>query len=162
MTPNEETSYPFYIKAPLILLGLVLTTYILSVLDDIFIPVAFAVLIAILLNPLYVRMEKKISKVPAILLSILVAVLLLLGLFYFLSTQIAGFVDKVPLIQKKMGMLIANADVWKAFESAFQAEGLIGTLELPVLVADKSSEDFAILGAVRPLFNLGLETFIRS
>lgn len=112
MTPNEETSYPFYIKAPLILLGLVLTTYILSVLADIFIPVAFAVLIAILLNPLYVRMEKKISKVPAILLSILVAVLFLVGLFYFLSTQIAGFVDKVPLIQKKMGMLIANADVW--------------------------------------------------
>ncbi|MBA8901842.1 ROK family transcriptional regulator [Phyllobacterium sp. P30BS-XVII] len=60
------------------------------------------------------------------------------------------------------GPFIANADVWKAFESAFQAEGLIGTLELPVLVADKSSEDFAILGAVRPLFNLGLETFIRS
>lgn len=112
MTPNEETSYPFYIKAPLILLGLVLTTYILSVLADIFIPVAFAVLIAILLNPLFVRMEKKISKVPAILLSILVAVLFLVGLFYFLSTQIAGFVDKVPLIQKKMGMLIANADVW--------------------------------------------------
>ena len=112
MTPNEETSYPFYIKAPLILLGLVLTTYILSVLADIFIPVAFAVLIAILLNPLYVRMEKKISKVPAILLSILVAVLFLVGLFYFLSTQIAGFVDKVPLIQKKLGMLIANADVW--------------------------------------------------
>lgn len=112
MNQNEEASYPFYIKAPLILLGLVLTTYILSVLADIFIPVAFAVLIAILLNPLYVRMEKKISKVPAIILSILVAVLFLVGLFYFLSTQIAGFVDKVPLIQKKLGMLIANADVW--------------------------------------------------
>lgn len=112
MTPSEETSYPFYIKAPLILLGLVLTTYILSVLADIFIPVAFAVLIAILLNPLYVRMEKRISKVPAIILSILVAILFLVGLFYFLSTQIAGFVDKVPLIQKKVGMLIANADVW--------------------------------------------------
>jgi predicted NBD/HSP70 family sugar kinase/biotin operon repressor len=60
------------------------------------------------------------------------------------------------------GPFIANTGVWLAFEKAFQAEGLIGTLELPVLLADKSSEDFAILGAVRPLFNLGLETFIRS
>jgi len=112
MSPNEEASYPFYIKAPLILLGLVLTAYILSATADIFIPVAFAMLIAILLNPLYVRMEKRIAKVPAILLSILVAILFLIGLFYFLSTQIAGFVDKVPLIQKKAGTLMANANVW--------------------------------------------------
>ncbi|MBA8879354.1 ROK family transcriptional regulator [Phyllobacterium myrsinacearum] len=60
------------------------------------------------------------------------------------------------------GPFIANADIWQTFEKAFQAEGLIGTLELPALLADRSSEDFAILGAVRPLFNLGLETFIRS
>lgn len=112
MNQNEETSYPFYIKAPLVLIGLVLSAYILFVLADILIPVAFAVLIAILLNPLYVRLEKKIPKIPAILISILVAVLVLVGLFYFLSTQIAGFIDKLPLIQKKLGMLMADADVW--------------------------------------------------
>ncbi|QND50580.1 ROK family transcriptional regulator (plasmid) [Phyllobacterium sp. 628] len=60
------------------------------------------------------------------------------------------------------GPFVANSDVWQAFEMAFRAEGLIGTLDLPVLIADKSSEEFAILGAVRPLLNLGLETFIRS
>ncbi len=60
------------------------------------------------------------------------------------------------------GPFIANRDLWDAFETAFHAEGVMGGLELPVLVADKSSEDYAILGAVRPLLNLGLETFIRS
>ena len=112
MTSNEETGHPFYIKAPLILLGLVLIVYILSVLSDIFIPVAFAILIAILLNPLYVRMEKRIPKVPAIIFSILLAIVFIAGLLYFLSTQIAGFVDKLPLIQKKLGMLMAEADKW--------------------------------------------------
>lgn len=112
MTPNQETGYPLYIKLPLILLGLVLTTYILSALADILIPLAFAVLIAILLNPLYVRMEKKIPKVPAIIFSILLAIFFLVGLFYFLSTQIAGFVDKVPLIQKKVNALMTYADQW--------------------------------------------------
>jgi predicted PurR-regulated permease PerM len=112
MTPNQETGFPLYIKLPLILLGLVLTTYILSGLADILIPLAFAVLIAILLNPLYVRMEKKIPKVPAIIFSILLAIFFLVGLFYFLSTQIAGFVDKVPLIQKKVSALMTNADRW--------------------------------------------------
>jgi predicted PurR-regulated permease PerM len=112
MTPKEEAGHPFFIKLPLTLLGLVLSTYILAVLADIFIPLAFAVLIAILLNPLYVRMEKRIPKVPSIIFSILIAILLLVGLFYFLSTQIAGFVDKTPLIQKKLGMLIAETDNW--------------------------------------------------
>ena len=112
MTTNPETGFPLYIKLPLILLGLVLTTYILSGLADILIPLDFAVLIAILLNPLYVRMEKKIPKVPAIIFSILLAIFFLVGLFYFLSTQIAGFVDKVPLIQKKVNALLNYADQW--------------------------------------------------
>lgn len=112
MTTNEEAGHPFFVKAPLILLGLVLTVYILSVLSDIFIPVAFAVLIAILLNPFYVRLQRIMPKVPAIILSILMALLFVAGLLWFLSTQIAGFVDKIPLIQKKVGMLMADADMW--------------------------------------------------
>ena len=42
--------YPFYIKVPVILLGLVISVFILSVLRDILVPLAFAALIAILLN----------------------------------------------------------------------------------------------------------------
>ncbi|MEK1888920.1 MAG: ROK family protein [Phyllobacterium sp.] len=60
------------------------------------------------------------------------------------------------------GPFIGNLGIWDAFEDAFQAEGVMGGLGLPVLVADRSSEDYAIVGAVRPLLNLGLETFIRS
>jgi predicted PurR-regulated permease PerM len=112
MVQKEETGYPFFIKLAAILLILVLGVYILSTLADIFIPIAFAVLIAILLNPLYVRLEKLMPKVPAILLSILLAVLVLAGLFYFLSTQINGFVSSIPLLQKKMDVLLAQAEVW--------------------------------------------------
>ena len=48
---QKETDYPIYVKIPAILLGLVLGVWILYVLGDILIPVAFAVLISILLNP---------------------------------------------------------------------------------------------------------------
>lgn len=129
MTPNEEAGYPFFIKLPLTLLGLVLSTYILAVLADIFIPLAFAVLIAILLNPLYVRMEKSIPKVPSIIFSILIAILLLIGLFYFLSTQIAGFVDKTPLIQKKLGTLIAETDNWANKHFGFNLKKQMGSID---------------------------------
>ena len=60
------------------------------------------------------------------------------------------------------GPFIANTGVREAFETAFRSEGVIGTLDLPILIADKSSEEYVIRGAVRPLLNLGLETFIRS
>ncbi|SFJ48709.1 transcriptional regulator of PTS gene [Phyllobacterium sp. CL33Tsu] len=60
------------------------------------------------------------------------------------------------------GPFVGNTALWQAFSDAFQAEGIMSGLALPVLVADRSSEEYAILGAVRPLLNLGLETFIRS
>ncbi len=75
-------------------------------------PLAFATLIAILLNPLYVRLERVMPKVPAIILSILAAILLVAGLMYFLSTQISTFVSSIPLIQQKITMLLAEAQVW--------------------------------------------------
>ncbi|HWJ91136.1 MAG TPA: AI-2E family transporter [Flavisolibacter sp.] len=109
---QEVNDYPFYIKAPAILLALVLIVFILYILAAILIPLAFAILIAILLNPLYVRLETVMPKMPAIILSILMGILLLAGLFYFLSTQISGFVDSIPLLQKKITILLNQLQVW--------------------------------------------------
>jgi predicted NBD/HSP70 family sugar kinase len=60
------------------------------------------------------------------------------------------------------GPFVANPQVWEAFTTAFRAEGLIGSLELPNLMADKFSQDYVIHGACLPLLNAGLETFIRE
>ena len=46
MKPKQ--TYPFYIKTPMILLGLYLFFYFLYLLQDAFKPIAFAVIIAIL------------------------------------------------------------------------------------------------------------------
>lgn len=109
---HETELYPFYIKAPAVLLGLVLVAFILYVLASVFVPLAFAVLFSILLNRLYVRLEKGMPKVPAIILTILIAVLLLLALFYFLSTQIAGFIHSLPLLKQKMIALLHEVQHW--------------------------------------------------
>ncbi|EJM98426.1 ROK family transcriptional regulator [Phyllobacterium sp. YR531] len=60
------------------------------------------------------------------------------------------------------GPFVANADVWEAFTAAFKTEGLIGSLELPALIADKFSQEYVIHGACLPLLNAGLESFIRE
>ena len=109
---QEEREYPFYIKAPAVLLGLVLAIYILSALADILIPLAFAVLISILLNPLYVKLEQRMPKIPAILLTILVAIAVVAGLFYFLSTQISSFIESIPLLKQKISVLLVELQKW--------------------------------------------------
>src|SRR5215211_3337762 len=113
MDQKQETElYPFYIKAPAVLLGLVLLVFILYILAPVFIPLAFAMLFTILLNRLYVPLEKMMPKIPAIILTLLIASLVLAGLFYFLSTQIAGFVNSLPLLKEKIISLLRELQHW--------------------------------------------------
>ena len=104
--------YPFYIKAPVILLGIVLTVYILFVLQDILVPLAFATLIAILLNPLSNRFEKFLPKIVSIVLSMLIAAIVLIALFYFLSTQVVHFFDDLDAIKLKLTELLHTVQHW--------------------------------------------------
>jgi predicted NBD/HSP70 family sugar kinase len=60
------------------------------------------------------------------------------------------------------GPFVANSAVWNAFVTAFQSEGVMGSLELPELIADKFSQEYAIHGALRPLLDMGLEAFLHE
>lgn len=126
--PQKELDYPFYIKVPAILLGLVLGVWILFVLGDILVPVAFSVLIAILLNPFYTRFEKFMPKVPAILLTLLVATVVIAGLFYFLSTQISVFLDSLPQIKQKLSALLVDLQLWAKDKFGFNIDKQVAAL----------------------------------
>jgi len=78
--------YPFYFKTTVKLFGLVLLVYSLSMLSSILIPFSFALIIAILLNPLVNSFQRKgAGKIFAILFSMLIALLVLGGIMYFIS-----------------------------------------------------------------------------
>jgi len=105
--------YPFYIKSTVILFGLVLLAYSLSNLKGILTPIAFALIIAILLNPLVNRLNKgKIARVPAIILSMFFASCLLSAILYFLSSQIIGFGENLPLLKEKFDSLLSTLQQW--------------------------------------------------
>ena len=104
--------YPFYIKVPMVLIGLVISVYILLILRDILVPLAFAALIAILLNPLSNRIEKKTPKIIAIVLSMTIAIAVIMGLMYFLSSQVAHFFDDLDSIKARLTDLIHDLQVW--------------------------------------------------
>jgi predicted PurR-regulated permease PerM len=101
--------YPFYLRATVILFGLVLCSYALANLRGILIPFSFALFLAILLNPLTDRLMKwKLSRVPAIAISLVLAIVVISGIWYFLADQTMHFTDQLPALEKKTSELIGR------------------------------------------------------
>jgi len=98
--------YPFYLQATVTLFGLVLITYILFTLGDILVPFSFAILFAVLLNPLCTWLQRKLSKVLAVIVTLLIAILVIGGILYFLTLQIAQFGQELPTLKSKFNSLI--------------------------------------------------------
>jgi len=98
----QNRQYPFYFKATVILFGLVLFVYSLSMLGGILVPFAFALIIAILLNPLVNQFQRKgVGKIFAIIFSMLIALFLFGGIMYFISSQVVGFSENFPILKDK-------------------------------------------------------------
>jgi predicted PurR-regulated permease PerM len=105
--------YPFYFKTTVILFGLVLMVYSLYVLGDILVPFAFALIFSILLNPLVNKFQRKgVGKVLAIIFSMLIALLVLGGIMYFISSQVVGFGENFPILKNKFHDLSLQLEVW--------------------------------------------------
>jgi len=109
----EQKQYPFYFKSTVILFGLVLCAYILRSLGSILLPLAFAFIIAILLNPLVNKLKKhKVGDIVSILLAMLVGIIIVWGIFYFLSSQITGLGDNLPALKARFSELLLNVQHW--------------------------------------------------
>lgn len=109
----QVKQYPFYLKSTVILFGIILLTYSLINLRDILVPISFAVIISILLNPLVNRFKKLgISQVFSIIIAMLIALVVFSGILYFLSSQIVGFGDNLPLIKNKFASILHELQQW--------------------------------------------------
>ncbi|MDB5245652.1 MAG: permease [Segetibacter sp.] len=109
----QVKQYPFFIKSTVVLFGLILLTYALINLRDILVPIAFATIIAILLNPLVNRIRKAgIKHALAIGIAMLLTIIVFSALLYFLSSQIAGFGDNLPLLKSKFSGILHDLQQW--------------------------------------------------
>jgi predicted PurR-regulated permease PerM len=105
--------YPFYIKTTVILFGLILLTYILYTLQGILVPLAFAFIISLLLNPLYgLLIRIKTPKIAAILLTLLIAYIIVGSVVYFLSLQLMHFGETFPLLKVKFAHMFLQLQQW--------------------------------------------------
>lgn len=107
--------YPFYMKSTVVLLGLTLFCIAMFTLKSILAPIAFSMIIAILLNPLVNKLQKKgVKKIIAIAISITLAFIIVAGILYFISSQIMSFGDNLPELKAKFNQHLGELHQWVA------------------------------------------------
>ena len=105
--------YPFYIKAPMVLIGIYMLFNILLLLQDILVPICFAGLIAILLNPVVNKLQQwHVPKILAIFIVLLVSILIVGGIIAFISSQLADFSELAPELKKRSAEMFAKFQQW--------------------------------------------------
>ncbi|MGZ5192146.1 MAG: AI-2E family transporter, partial [Flavisolibacter sp.] len=91
----------------------ILLVYTLVTLRGILVPFSFALIIAILLNPLVNRFRNwGVGQILSIIFAMLIAVLIFGGVMYFLSSQIIGFSENFPALKEKFGTLLEQLQDW--------------------------------------------------
>jgi predicted PurR-regulated permease PerM len=107
------TPLPFYAKFSHNLVSIVLIGLLIYLGQDILMPICFAIVLAFLLLPLSGWLTRiGVPEILSILLAILLAVLVLTAVGYFLSSQIAGFVDDLPKIKKNLSHHWGTVQEW--------------------------------------------------
>ena len=104
---------PAYIKYFVILASLVLTCYVLILGKPILSPVVTAFIFALLLHPLSGRIERlKVNRGISSVLSIVVVILVLTGMFYFFSSQVGSISRDLQSIGERFNELIDRGNTW--------------------------------------------------
>ena len=107
--------YPFYIKSTVVLFGLMLLVFALFTLKSIIAPIAFALIIAILLNPLVNKLQRKgVKRLLAIAISLVLTIVVVGGILYFISTQIMSFGDNLPVLKQRFNEHLMHLHEWIA------------------------------------------------
>lgn len=94
---------PFYAKTALIFISVFAFVFIMYIGRDIIIPIVYATIFAILLNPFVNFLtRKKISKIVAISIAVTLTVFLVLAILYIIFSRISMFSESYPEFKIKL------------------------------------------------------------
>ena len=111
MTINNHS--PLYVKLGFKFLVIFFICYFINVAQNILIPFAFACLLSVLLLPIVNFLEShKFSRVISIAISIILAIGFIAGIIYFLSSQIASFMQDIPSIKQHINEHFISLQNW--------------------------------------------------
>lgn len=104
-----KVELPGYIKFIFVLIGIYLLITALTAGAGLLIPLAFSLLLALLLYPVSKWLEKrKVHRILAILISMASIIIILGGVFFVISTQFMGFVDELPTLVSRLQSVLTD------------------------------------------------------
>jgi predicted PurR-regulated permease PerM len=104
---------PVYFKLSQIVMGLLAFFYILYIGQTILIPLVFAALLGVLLNPFVNFLTNKgINRVIAIIITIFLLMLVFSGIMFFIGSQVTLFRDALPGLKQKFNGLAEQGIDW--------------------------------------------------
>ena len=110
---TERLVLPFYVKLAFIGICLLMLFFVLYIGKDIVVPLLYATVFAILLNPAVNRLQRLgLNRTLSIFLVLLLAFLLVAMLIYFLSAQMAMFSETLPQFKVRFTQLFSDALTW--------------------------------------------------
>lgn len=110
---NINSESPAYLRISLNLITIALLATALYLGKSILVPLFFSMLLAILLHPFVSFLtRKKLDRVAAILISIILSLCVIGVVIYFLSSQITLFLDDIPKLKERLAELAATAKRW--------------------------------------------------
>lgn len=110
---NTKLKLPFYAKASLIIIGLFVLFFILSIAKGIIVPLIFSAMIAITMSPLVdLFVRKRMNRVLAITISLLLVSIFIILLIILLSSQINDFTNALPKLLDRFYVMLDDAVAW--------------------------------------------------
>ncbi|MBC8044264.1 MAG: AI-2E family transporter [Rhizobacter sp.] len=152
---------PFYIRATVMLLGLALLLAFLYIGREILIPIAFAILLSVLLYPVHRFLENRLRfpRLLAITITLVITTLFLTLIIFFIGFQLSNFIDDLPRIRTSVVAAYRVFQTWitSAFGISLQQQsrwlsGLAsGGMEMVSLTAS-AALDIGIAATLIPIY----------
>lgn len=112
---------PFYARFAFIAVGSLAFIYALYIAQSIILPLIYSAIIAILLNPFVnFLMKKKISRVIAITIAVVLTFAATIGIVLLISTQVSVFVETLPQLKEKFNLANSEFVLWVSGKFGFK------------------------------------------
>lgn len=110
---DNKITIPFYVKLAQITIGIIGLTFIMYVGQEIIIPLVFSLIVAILLNPIVNFLTRKgFNRILAISITVVLATILILGLLFFIGSQLSMFSEALPQLKQKFTAIFNDTITW--------------------------------------------------
>lgn len=106
---DKELKIPLFVKAPLVIIGILAFFTILYIAQSIIVPIIFAIIIAIVIYPAVNWLTiKKINRIIAIIIVFIIAFLIIAAFGTLLIRQVQRVSDSWPVLSEKFNTIISQ------------------------------------------------------